>query len=147
MQEDSTTGLNNILGDVTPDDVDEYIDKYIAPTKNTNTLTEYLISRKISTGTLYQNCSEYLSKSYVYDIVNNKKKNPSRDVVLILCIAAGLDRKLTRRTLENFGHRDLYSKDKRDVIIAAYINAANYNLGEINEKLKSTGLSPLTGKE
>ena len=83
-----------------------------------------------------------ISKSYVYDILGGVKTNPSRDIVLILCIAAGMDRKLVRRVLENYGHRDLYVKDTRDIIIATYI----YDLDRLNDELFRYGLATLNGQ-
>ena len=81
-----------------------------------------------------------ISKSYVYDILGGVKTNPSRDIVLILCIAAGMDRKLVRRVLENYGHRDLYVKDTRD------INNQIYDLDRLNDELFRYGLATLNGQ-
>ena len=72
-----------------------------------------------------------------------RKTNPSRDVLLILCIAAKMDRKSTRRMLEVYGHRDLYVKDTRDIIIATYINNKNFDIDAINEELYRYGLATL----
>lgn len=83
-------------------------------------------------------CRGILSKSYVYDILNGTKRNPSRDVVLLLCIAVHADRKQTRRLLEKYGHRDLYAKDTRDIIIATYINNKEYDIDRINDDYFST---------
>ena len=89
-------------------------------------------------------CRGILSKSYVYDILNGTKRNPSRDVVLLLCIAVHADRKQTRRLLEKYGHRDLYAKDTRDIIIATYINNKEYDIDRINDELFQYHLSPLS---
>ena len=91
-------------------------------------------------------CRGLISKSYVYDILGGVKTNPSRDIVLILCIAAGMDRKLVRRVLENYGHRDLYVKDTRDIIIATYINNQIYDLDRINDDLFRYELATLNGQ-
>ena len=45
-----------------------------------------------------------------------------------------MDRKMTRRVLEVYGHGDLYAKDTRDIIIATYINNQEFDLNEINDK-------------
>lgn len=78
------------------------------------------------------------------DILNGTKRNPSRDVVLLLCIAVHADRKQTRRLLEKYGHRDLYAKDTRDIIIATYINNKEYDIDRINDELFQYHLSPLS---
>lgn len=46
-----------------------------------------------------------------------------------------MDRRMIRRTLEVFQHRELYLKDPRDLIIATYVNNRNYNIEAINSEL------------
>lgn len=46
-----------------------------------------------------------------------------------------MDRRMIRRTLEAFQHRELYLKDPRDLIIATYVNNRNYNIEAINSEL------------
>ena len=57
-----------------------------------------------------------------------------------------MDRKMTRRVLEVYGHRDLYAKDTRDIIIATYINNQEFDLNEINDKFSEYGLTVFDAK-
>lgn len=143
MTEKSTTELLHIFDDVKPETMDNYIQTYGTDTPNTSVFSEYIAEHKLSVSAIVQNCNGLISKSYIYDILNGTKKNPSRDILLILCIAAHMNRKSTRRILEVYGHRDLYVKDTRDIIIATYINNQTFDLDAINEELYRYGLATL----
>lgn len=133
MKEESTTGLLNILNSITPKDLDGYIEKH-AKIAGKSIFSDYIAENDIIPADIVKNCSGFVSKSYVYDIINGKKEHPSRDVILMLCISAHMNRKMTRRVLEVYGHRDLYAKDTRDIIIATYINNQEFDLNKINDK-------------
>lgn len=135
MHEKPTTELLDILNKLNPSQVDRYIEQYGHTETNTAIFSEYIADHKISASTIIHNSKGLISKSYIYDILNGNKKNPSRDILLVLCIAAHMDRKFTRRILETYGHRDLYAKDTRDIIIATYINNKKYDLDAINDEL------------
>ena len=62
-----------------------------------------------------------IEKSYYYQIIKGTK-NPGRDKILRLCIAAGLNMKETTRCLELAGCAALYPKNRRDIIISVAIN-------------------------
>lgn len=135
MQEKPTTELLNVLNKLDPSQLDHYIEQYGHTERNTSIFSEYIAQHKISVSDIVRNSEGLISKSYIYDILNGTKKNPSRDILLILCIASNMDRKYTRRILETYGQRDLYAKDTRDIIIATYINTKNFNLDAINDEL------------
>lgn len=135
MKEKPTTELLHLLDDLKPEDMHSYIEQYGNSVRNTSIFSEYIAEHALSTSDIVQNCKGLISKSYIYDILNGTKKNPSRDILLILCIAAKMNRKSTRRILENYGKRDLYVKDTRDIIIATYINNKNYDVDLINDEL------------
>lgn len=143
MTEKPTTELLHILNELKPEEMDDYIRKYGKDRMNTSVFSEYIAEHNLSVSAIVQNCNGLISKSYIYDILNGTKTNPSRDVLLILCIAAKMDRKSTRRMLEVYGHRDLYVKDTRDIIIATYINNKNFDIDAINEELYRYGLATL----
>lgn len=146
MSEKSTTELLNILNEIKPEHMDSYIKEYGTDKPNTSIFSEYMAEHNISASSIIKNCNGLISQSYIYDILNGTKKNPSRDIVLILCIAAGMNRKSTRRVLEVYGHRDLYAKDTRDIIIATYINNNIFNLNKINDELFQYNLQTLNSQ-
>lgn len=146
MKEESTTSLLNILNHLDKENLDTYIREYGSAQQNTNIFSEYIANHDITTASIVKNCSGYVSKSYIYEILSGAKTQPSRDIILILCIAAHMDRKMTRRVLETYHHRDLYAKDTRDIIIATYINNKDYVLESINDELAHYSL-PLLNAE
>ena len=141
--EKSTTELLGILNAMDPDRMDAYIREYGRNAGNHAIFSESLAGQDITTADIVRGCRGMISKSYIYDILAGVKTNPSRDILLTLCIAAEMDRKMTRRVLENYGQRDLYAKDTRDIIIATYINNRIFDLDQINEELFRYGLKTL----
>ena len=57
------------------------------------------------------------SHSYVRKIVNGKELNPSRDVLLAICVLIGATTEETQILLRYSGKAPLYARRKRDVII------------------------------
>ena len=84
-----------------------YIKEFAATASAAAPFPEYIAEHSIAIADVVHRCRGILSKSYVYDILNGTKRNPSRDVVLLLCIAVQADRKQKRRLLEKYRHRDL----------------------------------------
>lgn len=135
MIEKPTTELLDILNHIEKTEMDSYITQYGSTQMNTNIFSEYIAENNITTAYIVQNCMGLISKSYIYDILGGIKTQPSRDILLILCIAAKMNRKMVRRVLETYHQRDLYAKDTRDIIIATYINNKDYDLNRINDAL------------
>ena len=61
-------------------------------------------------------------------------RNPSRDKVLSLCLALGCTLRETNRALKISGANELYSKNRRDVIIIFAIEH-NYTFHDTNQAL------------
>ena len=130
-----TTSLLNILNETPINDIDEFVAEYGVEFNTGEFFSNYMYKHNIKSSDIVKKCQGYLSKSYIYDLLNGTKANPSRDNVILLCIAFHMDLKSTRRTLEIFGHRELYPKDSRDAIIAICINNGIYSIEEINDRL------------
>ena len=81
-----------------------------------------------------------ISRTYAYQILQGEK-NPSRDKVLALTLAAGMDLKNINQCLKLAGMNALYEKVRKDAII---LFALNRELGilEINELLYEMGEEP-----
>jgi len=58
-----------------------------------------------------------LNRSYVGNIVNRKKNNPGRDVLIAICLSIGTTVEEVQYLLKYAGHAPLYVRRKRDVII------------------------------
>ena len=82
-----------------------------------------------------------IEKSYYYQIMKGSR-NPGRDKVIRLCIAAGLTNRETTRTLELSGNAPLYPKNRRDIIITVGINQ-HASVDDINLLLDKYKEEPL----
>lgn len=142
MPEESTTALLNILSHTSSEEIDKFCKEHL---DKSGSIIEYFNNFTnpdkggISPAAVAKNCAAYMSKSYVYDLLNGQKSNPSRDKLLLICFSLHMNSKQTRRTLEMFGHRPLYPKDKRDMIISICINEKIWDIDKVNEKLATHG--------
>ena len=84
-----------------------------------------------------------ISKNYVYQITNGVKKRPTRDKVIALCVAAGMDVAHVNRALRIGGCNALYPKNKRDIYIAECINLGKTDITEVNIILDAKGVELL----
>lgn len=78
------------------------------------------------------------SKSYIYEIFDGKKKNPSRDTMLIIAFAMELDFEETQDMLKHCGIAQLYVRNKRDNIIAHSFIKYN-DIFQCNKNLEDNG--------
>lgn len=74
----------------------------------------YLKTNQISESALIQ--ASQIQRTYAYQILNGSK-NPGREKVLALCIAAGMNYDETQRSLTLAGLGKLYPRRKEDSVI------------------------------
>ena len=84
----------------------------------------------------------HLNPSYVGNIMNGKKNNPSRDALICICFALGADEEELQYLLKYAGHAPLYVRRKRDVIIWFGIKKKE-SIEMVNDNLIERGLKPL----
>ena len=84
----------------------------------------------------------HLNPSYVGNIMNGKKNNPSRDALICICFALGASEEELQYLLKYAGHAPLYVRRKRDVIIWFGIKKKE-SLEMANDNLIERGLKPL----
>lgn len=63
-----------------------------------------------------------IERTYAYQILNSTRKNPSKDKIIALCLAAHTDLHQVRRGLKIAGCPDLYVRNRRDAIITYAFN-------------------------
>ncbi len=144
MADDSTTrNLGDILSKI---DNTAEMEKYFDNPKITDSFSsfiDYLRSiieaKKITDSELITKSG--IEKSYYYQIMKGSR-NPGRDKVIRLCIAAGLTNRETTRTLELSGNAPLYPKNRRDIIITVGINQ-HASVDDINLLLDKYKEEPL----
>lgn len=83
-----------------------------------------------------------LAHSYVGNIVNGKKRNPSRDALISICLAIGTSVEEVQYLLKYAGQAPLYVRRKRDVIIW-FGFMKQMRLDEVDEKLRERKFKPL----
>lgn len=83
-----------------------------------------------------------LTHSYVGNIVNGKKRNPSRDALIAICLAIGTTVEEVQYLLKYAGQAPLYVRRKRDVVIW-FGFMKQLDLYEVDEKLRERGFKPL----
>ena len=83
-----------------------------------------------------------LAFSYVGNIINGKKSNPSRNVLISICFALGATFEETQYLLKYAGHAPLYVRRKRDVIIWFGL-MKRQDIYTVNAELIERGLKPL----
>ncbi len=74
-----------------------------------------------------------ISRTYAYQILQGEK-NPSRDKILALTLAAGMDLANINHCLKLAGMNELYEKVRKDAIILFALNK-NLDIMDINELL------------
>ena len=84
----------------------------------------------------------HLNPSYVGNIMNGKKNNPSRDALICICFALGAGEEELQYLLKYAGHAPLYVRRKRDVIIWFGIKKKE-SIEMVNDNLIERGLKPL----
>jgi len=99
------------------------------------TLAEWMAQRGLNTQALIN--QTYLSGSYVYDLLGQKKK-PSRDTVIKLAFALSLGPDDTNRLLKLAGWGELYPRVERDAIVLFCLNKG-HGLLEADELLGNLG--------
>lgn len=83
-----------------------------------------------------------LATSYVGNIINGKKKNPSRNALISICLALGTDIEEVQRLLKYAGHAPLYVRRRRDVIIWFGFKK-HMSLEEVDANLSNRGYKHL----
>ena len=123
MEESTTSNLAKVLTNI---DSAQEMEQYLELPEVVNscqTFPEYFRSlpavQEMDTGELIR--SSGLERSYYYQVMKGKR-NPGRDKVLRLCLAAGLGLKETTRALELSGNAVLYPRRRRDIILTVAIN-------------------------
>ena len=83
-----------------------------------------------------------LAFAYVGNIINGKKNNPSRDVLIAICFALGATFEETQYLLKYAGQAPLYVRRRRDVIIWFGL-MKQQDIYTVNTTLIEHGLKPL----
>lgn len=143
MNEETTNRLIDILANIdNKSDGVKFIKEHSSDKVDSFTayLNKCLADKKLIVSEVVKKSG--ISTNYVYQIINGKK-NPSRDKIIALCIAASMSFKETNRSLALGGYVPLYPKDKRDAYIGICINTGMKSVLDVNIFLEENGEEPL----
>ncbi len=84
----------------------------------------------------------HLAHSYVGNLMNGKKNNPSRDTLINICLALHTSVDELQNLLKYSGHAPLYVRKKRDVIIWFGLMKKE-SIEEVNENMIKRGFKAL----
>lgn len=145
MKDIKTDELNNILNKITTkkehEKYKEEVQKSKPPLYFYNFFNEYISTNNLDIANIIKNSG--LSKDYAYQIINGRKKNPSRDKIICLCIGAKMNLDMINRALKIAKYSPLYAKDVRDIEIIYSVNKKTYDILSINFSLSELDLAPL----
>lgn len=82
--------------------------------------------------------------AYLGNIINGHKNNPSRNVLIAMCLALGTTVEEIQQLLKYAGHAPLYVRRKRDVIIW-FGFMKKLGVDEVEKLLLERGYAPITG--
>jgi transcriptional regulator with XRE-family HTH domain len=115
VENKTTDELTNQLKETT--NIESYIDdnksEFLSDTVS-GVLNKLLIKKDLKKSEVVKESN--LHRSYVYEIFNGDKI-PSRDKIIAIAFGMHLDLSETQQLLKRCGHRELYSRDRRDSII------------------------------
>ncbi len=114
-----TTGelLHILTGTHSSKELDTYIETHTQPDGSTDFAScfrHFLEIQGLKKSDIIR--AAQLDRTYGYQILNGTRQ-PGRDKILALCIAAGLTLRETQRCLETAGEGILYARSPRDAVI------------------------------
>ena len=147
MQNKPTNELNDLLENMKPDKLGDYIrdtSKYMAHGEKAfyYYMKDVLDEKKIRLKDVYLYAG--VSESYGSKIVTMEKHTADRDLIIRLCLAGHFGWNETDRALKLYGFSGLYAKDPRDACIIVAINNRIFDIYEVDELLVKQGLEKIT---
>ena len=141
--QETTARLENILNNIKDEkSARSYIDRYTAGGYDSfaGYFNEYIGARSLMLSEIIERSG--ISRNYAYNIVNGNR-NPGRDKIIALCIAAGMNVSECNRALKIAREGVLYPKNERDARIIIAINSGITRVMDINIILDSQDLELL----
>jgi len=138
-----TSQLDEILKGTSLEEIDRYVlEEGLLPEYTIQTyFNEYIAKHGLKVSVIVE--KSRIAREYAYQILNGRKKNPSRDKLLSLCLGAEMELKDVQRILHISHQGILYSKNVRDAVIIVCIHHRIYDIDEINEYLKEKGCTAI----
>lgn len=143
VSEKSTDELTNEI--IQSDNIADYLEKngeYLKDISLSDELNRLLDEKKLKKSEVI--AASGITLTYAYDLFSGyKKKKPSRNVILSLALAMGLDTDETQRLLKISGNGALYPRVPRDSVIMYAVNNS-LTLPETDELLDKNGMETVS---
>ena len=124
-------------------DIDSFVDeKNLDDVKFVNCLNDFMNEKGMDRKSIIHKTN--INETHAYQMFSGDR-GASRNKVLQLAIAMGLDLRQTNKLLHSAGVSALYCKNRRDAIIIFYIEKGK-NLQTIDEKLYEFGEATLSNE-
>lgn len=124
-------------------DIDSFVDeKNLDDVKFVNCLNDFMNEKGMDRKSIIHKTN--INETHAYQMFSGDR-GASRNKVLQLAIAMGLDLRQTNKLLHSAGVSALYCKNRRDAIIIFYIEKRK-NLQTIDEKLYEFGEATLSNE-
>lgn len=148
VKEDKTSFLKAKLDESIANGTDSFLDDYkdqVGEYKVGDLLAPYIekICPRKKDERRVREASQLTQSTYNHILSDDRR--PSRNSMLCILIALGLDIDTCNRLLKKAGFNEIYIKNKRDVVIYKGISRKK-SVMEINELLDDEGLEMLTKK-
>ena len=150
MQSKPTDELNNLLENMKPDELDDYLvenQEYLAGDEKPfyDYMKRTIRNKGIKLKDVYQFAG--FSESFGSKLLTQEKHTKDRDMIIRLCLAGHLTWDETNRALKLYGFSELYAKDPRDACLIVQINNRIYDIYRINDELAKRNLELLSSGE
>jgi len=141
----TTNQLQAILSHTDPEDFQQYLKEngasMMAEDEGPAFIKQKIKEKNISQKDLFAQAG--IPERYGYKLLQGEKKTKVRDVILRMCICAGLSLRDTQTALSAFSLPALYPKRERDAAIIIAVNRRFAGIDKTNELLLQNGLEAL----
>ncbi|MCC8046438.1 MAG: hypothetical protein LIP12_13245 [Clostridiales bacterium] len=146
MFKDSTTGLDRILQEAGPVDIDSYLENHAESLADPERpfaayMRQMFKEKKISQQDVFRRA--YIPEQYGYRLIGQTRNTIRRDYILRFCFAGRFNLKETQRALKLYGMSELYSRIPRDAVLMIAFNRGISDIDRVNELLGTHGMEPL----
>lgn len=147
MKEKTTNELQAILSKTKPDGIKNYLEEnrdsmYLSDKPFAEFMRGQFKTKKLTQQQIFDKAG--IPERYGYKLISGEKKTVQRDIILRICIVAGLSLKDTQTALTLYSMPILYSKIPRDSVIIIAINQRFKNVERVDELMEEYGFPLLT---
>ena len=146
MAKKSTEELENILGETSTTNIEEYLaqnaESLLTETKPFSTYMHEMI-RKYGKTQQDVFLQADFPERFGYKLLSEEKRTKQRDYIIRICYATGMTLDETQKALTLYGMAPLYARIPRDAVLMIAFNQHKGNILDVNTLLSSHKLPTL----